>query len=179
MWKLLFVTAQVAAIMAVVMSAEAEPMRIDIPLPEPVDLDPQELRCLAKNIYFEARNQDAMAMSAVANVTLNRVASPDFPDSVCEVVKQGPLDGSEIEKHRCQFSWYCDGKPDIVPISDDWPEVVAWEWSQLIAEMVLAGEAPDITEGSTYYHADYVEPHWAEEYTQITTVGRHAFYKHN
>jgi len=169
--------AQIIGIVSV--AAYAEPLQDEITPESVVELDAQELKCLSKNVYFEARNQDAIAMAAVANVTLNRVASPDFPDSVCEVVRQGPLDGSEISKHRCQFSWYCDGKPDQAPVNDDWPEIVAWEWAQLIAELVLAGEAPDNTEGSTYYHAEYVEPAWSTEFTQVATVGEHLFYVHN
>ena len=80
-----------------------------------------EISCMADNIYFEARNQGTAGWSAVASVTLNRVKDKRFPNTVCEVVKQGPTreswkkDGNYYPlKHRCQFSWYCDGKKDKV-----------------------------------------------------------------
>ena len=80
-----------------------------------------EISCMADNIYFEARNQGTAGWSAVASVTLNRVKDKRFPNTVCEVVKQGPTreswkkDGNYYPlKHRCQFSWYCDCKKDKV-----------------------------------------------------------------
>ena len=63
------------------------------------------LVCLALNIYFEARNQPTSGQIAVAEVTLNRVASRNYPNTVCGVVKQS-------NKNGCAFSWYCDGKSD-------------------------------------------------------------------
>ena len=50
----------------------------------------EEISCMADNIYFEARNQGTAGWSAVASVTLNRVKDKRFPNTVCEVVKQGP-----------------------------------------------------------------------------------------
>ena len=80
-----------------------------------------QVSCMADNIYFEARNQGTAGWSAVASVTLNRVKDKRFPNTVCEVVKQGPTRESWKKngkyyplKHRCQFSWYCDGKKDKV-----------------------------------------------------------------
>jgi len=83
--------------------------------------DPTEVMCLAENMYHEAKNQGTAGWSAVASVTLNRVKDKRFPNTVCEVVKQGPTRESWKKngkyyplKHRCQFSWYCDGKKDKV-----------------------------------------------------------------
>ena len=81
---------------------------------------PSEVTCLADNIYFEARNQGLAGQLAVVNVVVNRVADSRYPDTICEVVKQGPTrlswkgTGELIPiRNRCQFSWYCDGKSDI------------------------------------------------------------------
>ena len=68
----------------------------------------EELDCLARNIYFESRNQPLAGRLAVGQVTMNRVDSPRFPNTVCDVVMQG---GERL--HRCQFSWYCDGEVDF------------------------------------------------------------------
>ena len=75
------------------------------------------LTCLAQNIYFESRDQSTIGQIAVAEVTLNRVADPRWPNDVCSVVKQGPTykwKKTYPIKHRCEFSWYCDGKSDKV-----------------------------------------------------------------
>ena len=96
--------------------------------------DPHEVSCLADNIYWEARNQPTRGMIAVANVTRNRVKSPHYPNTYCEVIKQGPIreswktrknpdlpDSERIyfpKRDRCQFSWYCDGKADNIPKVD-------------------------------------------------------------
>lgn len=47
-----------------------------------------ELFCLAQNIYFEARGEGINGMTAVGAITLNRVHSPDFPNTICDVVFQ-------------------------------------------------------------------------------------------
>ena len=85
-----------------------------------------EVSCLADNVYFEARNQGTAGWAAVIAVTLNRVDDNRFPDTVCEVVKQGPHrpswkgTGEMIPvRHRCQFSWYCDGKSDTIHSKDE------------------------------------------------------------
>ena len=81
--------------------------------------DVGQAKCLADNMYFEARNQGTAGIIAVSNVVLNRVKSEMYPNTICEVVRQGPHRESWRKngvyhpvRHRCQFSWYCDGKPD-------------------------------------------------------------------
>ena len=72
------------------------------------------LTCLALNIYFEARNQPVMGQIGVSMVVLNRVNSTDYPDNVCDVIYQGKhskITGMPF-RHKCQFSWYCDGLTD-------------------------------------------------------------------
>lgn len=133
--------------------------------PELVDFD-NELTCLALNIYFEARSEPLSGMLAVGHVVLNRVAHRNFPDSVCNVVR----DGGEVVRHRCQFSWWCDGQ------SDQPKNRAAWDASRLVAWYVFNGYTDDPTRGALWYHADYVEPYWRDAYLRGPQIGRHIFY---
>lgn len=126
----------------------------------------EELTCLAKNIYFEARSEPLEGKLAVAHVVMNRVASQYFPETVCGVVQ----DGTEEVLNRCQFSWYCDGKPDEI---DD---LAAWAEATTLASMVYWGRADDPSEGALWYHADYVKPVWRKAFAEGPTIGRHIFY---
>ena len=140
--------------------------------------------CLALNMYWEARNQPWDGIVAVGEVTLNRVADSRYPDNICDVVFQGPSKlswkgtGELIPvRHRCQFSWYCDGKSDKVPdIDDDLWFAIVNKASKLIGTYNW-GARNDITKGSTHYHADYVYPEWASSKTKIKKIGNHIFYK--
>ena len=135
--------------------------------------------CLALNTYHEAKNQSLVGQVATAQVVMNRVADDRYPNTVCEVVKQGPhrpsWENPEKEypiRHRCQFSWYCDGKPDV-PKNEK-----AWRKAQDVAFLVLYNKINlDVTEGATHYHATYVNPDWAKTKTLITQVGDHIFYR--
>ena len=135
--------------------------------------------CLALNTYHEAKNQSTIGQIAVAEVVMNRVQDKRFPNSVCEVVKQGPTRPSWEDpkkeypiKHRCQFSWYCDGKSDI-PKNEK-----AWKKAQDYAYLVLYNRiAIDVTEGATHYHATYVRPSWAKTKKRTTRIEKHIFYK--
>ena len=85
------------------------------------------LTCLAQNIYFESRDQSTIGQIAVAEVTLNRVADPRWPNDVCSVVKQGPTykwKKTYPIKHRCEFSWYCYGKSDAPKNKRAWSKSV-------------------------------------------------------
>ena len=113
---------------------------------------------------------------AVANVVLNRQYSELFPNNVCDVIYQSKTrinwKGNEVPiRNQCQFSWYCDGKPDVPKDSDTWLTSV---W---IADLVLTGKYPDITEGSLWYHADFVEPYWSKQLEHVVTIDNHLFYK--
>ena len=135
--------------------------------------------CLALNTYHEAKNQSMIGQIAVAEVVMNRVQDKRFPNSVCEVVKQGPTRPSWEDpkkeypiKHRCQFSWYCDGKSDV-PKNEK-----AWKKAQDYAYLVLYNRiAIDVTEGATHYHATYVRPAWARTKTKTVRINRHIFYR--
>ena len=129
--------------------------------------------CLAQNIYYEARGSNRADRFAVADVVLNRVQDARYPDSICEVVRQGErnADGSMV-RNRCQFSWYCDGK-------SDWPrDMDAWVDAQMIAyNMLQYGQGRGLTEGATHYHADYVNPRWARKLQLVGRIGVHIFYR--
>lgn len=139
----------------------------------------EDRHCLQQNIFFEARNQSTEGMVAVAWVTLNRLDSSRFPNTICEVVKQGRQDANgNMIRHHCQFSWYCDGKSDRVP--NNVVAQRAWEDSGLVAEVVLIDWArgkDSPVERATMYHADYVEPFWSSSYDFVAQVGAHIFYQ--
>ncbi len=126
----------------------------------------ESLACLALNIYFEARGEPAIGKLAVGHVVMNRVAASSYPATVCGVVRQG----GGINRYRCQFSWWCDGK------SDQPSDTVAWEESLLLARQILSGGSADPTAGALWYHADYVSPHWKDTLRKGPTFGRHIFY---
>ena len=131
--------------------------------------------CLALNTYHEAKNQSLVGQVATAQVVMNRVADSRYPNSVCEVVKQGPkYKGSDVPvRHKCQFSWFCDGKSDE-PKRDS----KEWRMAQEYARIVLSGRIVlDVTEGATHYHATYVKPSWAKTKTSTTRIESHIFYR--
>jgi len=128
---------------------------------------PEERRCLALNIYWEARSEPVRGQIAVGAVTLNRVADEQFPADVCSVVYQG----GESRLYRCQFSWWCDGK------KDDPLEPEAWAQAQVLAERLIEGAEGDPTDGALWYHADYVKPDWRTANARSAKIGRHVFYR--
>jgi spore germination cell wall hydrolase CwlJ-like protein len=124
------------------------------------------LMCLALNIYFEARSEPIEGQIAIAEVTLNRVASANYPNDVCSVVLQENKDG-------CQFSWWCDGK------SDQPREHNSLRTSKALAELML-NEGHHITvigNEATHYHSNDVHPYWANDLHKIRRIGKHIFYK--
>ena len=126
----------------------------------------EEIRCLALNIYFEARSESIEGQHAVGHVVLNRVAHSGFPDTICGVVKQG----GEKRRNRCQFSWWCDGRSDE-PLNRR-----AWLLSLTMAYAIYHGHTSDPTQGALWYHADYVTPHWSKALMLVTKIGHHLFY---
>jgi spore germination cell wall hydrolase CwlJ-like protein len=126
----------------------------------------QARQCLAQAIYFEARSEPAEGWVAVADVVLNRARDPRFPASICGVVFQG-----EYRRHKCQFSFACDG------VSDTAYNQRLWEKALRLASYKLAtlSEEPSLTE-ATHYHADYVDPYWSSNMTRLAKIGRHIFY---
>ena len=128
------------------------------------------LLCLAANIYHEARSEPLVGQIAVAEVTLNRVESKHFPNTVCGVVKQSSSKG-------CSFSWYCDGR------SDNPFEQGAFQEAIILSQIMLDNHTRPIDkkvivvgDKATHYHADYVTPYWSNSYKKIDKVGNHIFY---
>lgn len=130
----------------------------------------RQLACLAKNIYYEAGFEDFEGKVAVAQVTLNRAASGQFPSDICQVIYQKNV---IYEKVICQFSWYCEQASRTRPIN-----AAAFAESQTVARKVLLEgfSLPSLKE-ALYYHADYVNPKWGKE--KVATIGRHIFYSGN
>ncbi len=139
-------------------------------------INPDDLYCLAQNIYYEARNQNHEGHIAVAQVVLNRVRSDRFPNTICGVVYQGKRDArGNMIRNKCQFSWYCDGKSDIPRNAKNNPE---WESAQNLARQILTHKIhlPVLAE-ATYYHANYVRPFWASKFNQVAIIDDHIFYE--
>ena len=124
----------------------------------------REVECLARNIYFEAGSEPRNGKIAVAEVTMNRVKSRQFPKTVCGVVYQRT-------GRTCQFSWVCK-QNKVVRSKEMWLE------SLRIAENILISKRRyGIIGSAQYFHADYVNPAWAEEKQLVMKIGRHIFYR--
>tara|TARA_A100001015_G_scaffold205938_1_gene230259 strand:+ start:410 stop:919 length:510 start_codon:yes stop_codon:yes gene_type:complete len=139
-----------------------------------------EATCLAKNMYYEARNQGLAGQLAVSLVVMNRVKDSRYPNTVCGVVEQGPTRESWKKngtfypiKNRCQFSWFCDGK------SDDPKEPTTYKRLLDLALVLVYDDIQivDFTEGATHYHADYVYPAWRKSKTKTVEIADHIFYR--
>ena len=129
----------------------------------------QQLSCLARNVYFEARGEPPAGQYAVAEVTMNRKAAASYPSSVCEVVHQKNWDAIR-KRYVAAFSWTeLDDLPQ--PSGED------WERARKVAEEVYDGERPENLHGALYYHATRVKPSWAREKKLVARIGRHDFYK--
>lgn len=133
----------------------------------------KDFDCLARNVYFEAKNQSIAGQLAVALVTLNRVEDRRFPSTVCGVVTQSGMDGRNAGR-SCQFSWYCDGKSN-----EPRRNTKAWETAVAVAQdayrMHLNGF--DVTNGATHFHATYVRPYWASSLNRVARIDDHIFYR--
>ena len=129
----------------------------------------KQVTCLAENIYFEAGHEPKEGQAAVAFVTFNRIQTGNYGNTICEVVQQ-KTNGT------CQFSWYCDttftSRRLTIKHTPLYNEIL-----QLSTNMYLNYERiTDVTNGATYYHADYVSPGWTK-LKKETQIGRHIFYK--
>ncbi len=127
----------------------------------------KEQKCLAEGIYFEARGEQVSGQAAVAQVILNRVRNPAYPNTICSVVYQ-----NKNWRNRCQFSFACDGIRDRVRSRS------AWKTAQDVAIAVSAGKIWFSEVGSsTHYHATYVRPRWARKMKRVGKIGLHIFYR--
>jgi len=131
----------------------------------PARLD-RQTQCLAQAIYFEARGEPLEGQLAVGQVVMNRVESDAYPDTTCEVVFQ-----NEGLRHRCQFSFACDGKSDR---PRDWQ---AWNTASRVAIIARSASWRDLTRQATHYHASYVSPYWSAKMHQTAEFGLHRFFR--
>lgn len=122
-------------------------------------VDPEQHKCLALNIYHESRGERVEGQIAVAQVTLNRVNHAKWPSTICEVVYEYK-----------QFSW-------THLIKDHTPKSKrSWKAAQVIARDVMVGNVEDPTMGAVFYHANYVNPSWADFVDLSKVIGNHLFY---
>ncbi|GAD48201.1 hypothetical protein NT2_02_02830 [Caenibius tardaugens NBRC 16725] len=123
------------------------------------------LHCLTQAIYYEAASESDAGQRAVAQVVLNRVSHPAYPNTVCGVVYQG----SE-RRTGCQFTFTCDGSLARTPSR------FAWDRAHAAAQAALAGAVYAPVGLATHYHTIQVHPYWAPSLNRLTTIGAHIFY---
>lgn len=123
------------------------------------------LKCLTDAIYYEAANEPDAGQRAVAQVILNRMRHPTYPNSVCGVIYQGSERAT-----GCQFSYSCDGSMARIPAR------ASWLRAQGVAAQALAGSVYSPVGMATHYHATYVYPYWAPSLNFVGTIGAHRFY---
>ena len=121
-------------------------------------------QCLALATYWESKGCSRADMAAVGGVVLNRLADEEFPNEVCAVVKEGG------ETPPCQFSWWCDGKPDRPEEDADWREARA------VADQLLSDPPPDLAGGALYFHSKDVDPLWPDR-QKIAETDCHILYR--
>ena len=127
----------------------------------------RSLDCLAQAIYYEAGSESEDGQRAVAQVVLNRVRHPAWPDSVCGVVYQGPMRPGG----GCQFTFTCDGALTVRPAG------IAWARARALAAEALAGYVHAPVGLSTHYHTHAVFPAWAPRLQRTAAIGAHQFYR--
>ncbi|PCH74358.1 MAG: hydrolase [Rhodobacteraceae bacterium] len=130
----------------------------------------EQWSCLSEALYFEARGETVKGQFAVAEVIMNRVNSPRFPETPCGVIKQGTG-----RKFQCQFTYTCDGRTDAIS------EKQAYERVAKVARATLdeAEGVGSLTDGATYYHTTAVRPVWARKFKKTAQIGVHLFYRKN
>lgn len=177
----------VASMIAVGFSAKAETLVMltdeDVSIQQSLTFNEEqfpEVNCMALNIYYETRGSNLADSYAVADVVLNRMEDTRYPNTICDVVYQGEqyADG-RMKRNRCQFSWYCDGKADVPRDREAWKRAQSVAW-----DIVQWNNYRGITEGSTHYHASYVNPRWNKSrkgwsITRVGRIGQHIFYRWN
>lgn len=129
----------------------------------------RDIKCLALNIYHEARGETTKGQMAVAKVTLNRVASKRYPSTVCDVVYEKRWD--KIRKRYIgAFSWTEFDEP---------PKVKSKEWYRAwnVAEAVYNDKDKIDLSGALFYHAKHIKPSWARKKKPVKRIGSHVFYK--
>jgi spore germination cell wall hydrolase CwlJ-like protein len=135
--------------------------------PVTAELRQKQLNCLARNIYHEAGGEPFEGKVAVAQVTINRAESGDFPSDICQVVYQKNI---VYEKVLCQFSWYCSSASVNKPMNGP----VYTESMEVAKKVLLEGFRLPSIKNALYFHGDYVNPKWGKQ--PVAKIGRHIFY---
>ena len=126
----------------------------------------QALDCLTSAVYYEAGQESDQGQLGVAQVIVNRVRHPAFPNSVCGVVYQGSTRAT-----GCQFTFTCDGSLARAPMP------AAWDRARSNAKAILDGQVFAPVGRATHYHANYVVPYWSASLVKTQVVGAHLFYR--
>ena len=124
------------------------------------------LECLTSAVYYEAAQEPTDGQRGVAQVVLNRVRHPAFPNSVCGVVYEGSTRAT-----GCQFTFTCDGSMANAPMA------ALWNRARKVAQEALNGYVYAPVGYATHYHANYVVPYWASSLTKTAVEGAHIFYR--
>ena len=128
--------------------------------------------CLAEAIYFEARGEPLLGRIAVGVVILNRVKEKQFPDTICEVVHAGHYNDRNVPlRNRCAFSYWCDGKPEIVS------DLTAWTDAVVLTRLILHGITVKSILSANHYHSIFVNPKWSRNVKELAIIGNHKFFK--
>jgi spore germination cell wall hydrolase CwlJ-like protein len=131
----------------------------------------EDIDCMAEAIYYEARDQSVIGQLAIGVIIKNRKKHPDWPNTICGVVRQGDMRSGRLTLNRCQFSYYCDGLPETPT------DQTAWELANNLARLVVETDLEiDGLYGVTHYHATYVTPSWLHQVQYRTRIGQHRFY---
>jgi spore germination cell wall hydrolase CwlJ-like protein len=141
------------------------------PPPDIVHIELNEINCLAEAVYFEARSESIVGQIAVAQVIMNRVDLAMGTSTICAVVREAKLDkdGKPL-KHKCQFSYYCDGKPEVIH------NMKAYHQASVVAAMVIAGVGIEDLRDAVYYVGVGSSPSWLKDMVFVKRVGNHLFY---
>lgn len=131
----------------------------------------KELKCLVEAVYHEARSESFTGQLAVANVIIERANLAQFPNTICKVVHDGKYWKGNIIRHKCAFSYYCDGKKEWSSVEKE-----ALDTAYQVSSLALDGVTLMSTLGATHYHASYVSPFWANEMERLQQIGTHIFY---
>jgi spore germination cell wall hydrolase CwlJ-like protein len=136
------------------------------------NIEPKQIECLSEALYFEGRSESEEGQRAIAEVILNRVASRGYPSTICTVVRQAKFYPSGgIDLHSCQFSYYCDGKPE------DYKEGKAFVSTYTLSYSIMEFGNTNLTQGATHYHSTTSNPYWTASLVLTTQIGDHLFYK--
>lgn len=178
--KLKFITPIAAFVIIIIMVAfmtydvEEDIVVVEEPVVEAKVVDPKQLACMAKNIFYEASGESILGQAAVARVVINRV-NHGFANTPCAVVYQAHtiekiVNDEAIKVKRCQFSWVCEGKKEPNINSPQYKQ------AQQVAYEVMANDAYSdvVPEYTLFFHNLTVDPLWP--YKQVAKIGNHIFY---